>query len=161
MTASLVPWVMVDLLFCLSLTLLRCSNFLRLSYTQGHFGIWAVGWMGLALMFMGVHFSQDHYSRLPTWLLVTQDGRGEAGTLFVNRQDGTGGFCGLPWGAKLCQLCPGLFHWARHLQVFGVLDVQTPSQSLVSGQDFFIGSLDHPTWVLGPFPVPFPLTKSS
>lgn len=90
-----IPWVMVDVPFRLSLTLLRCSHVLRFFETQEHwFRILSdlesglKGTIGLALTFTGVHFCLDRYPRLPTWLLLTRDGRGEAGTLSVNRQDG-------------------------------------------------------------------------
>lgn len=69
-----------------------------------------------------------------------------------------GSGCGLHWGAKLCQLCPGLFHWTRHLRVFSVLAVRRPSQSLVSGQGFLLVALiSQPEfWGLFLFPSPFP-----
>lgn len=152
---------MVEILFCLSLTLLRYSNLLRPFDTHGHWSRTLSdldsglnGWMGLALIFTRVHFSQDRHSRLPTWLLQTQDSRGEAGTFSMNRQDGQEvavAFTGeqnfassvLASSSLWCPRCPDTFPksclWTR----------------------FSIGSLDHSTWVLGSFPLPFPHTKSS
>lgn len=153
--------------FAYPITLLRYSNFLRLSDTQGH---WSGtlsdlysgfnGCMGLALIFTGVCFPQDYYFRVPTWLLLTQDGRGKAGRSPWTDRMGRR-LLWLHWGAKLCHLCPGLFHWARHLQAFGVLDMQTPSQSLVSGQNFLSVALiiQPELWGLFPVPLPAPLPK--
>lgn len=90
----------------------------------------------------------------PRWQRWDRDSLGE--------QTGwAGSGCGLHWGAKLCQFCPGLFHWTRHLRVFGVLAVQIPSQSLVSGQDFLLVALIIQPEFLGSFPIPFPLPQSS
>lgn len=152
---------MVEILFCLFLTLLRYSSFLRRFDAHGHrsgtlsdsdSGL--NGWVGSALIFTRVCFSQDRHSRLPTWLLQTQDSRGEAGTFSINRQDGQEVAVALTRGQNFassvlassslwCPRCPDTFPksclWTR----------------------FPIGSLDHSTWVLGSFPVPFPHRESS
>lgn len=114
----------------------------------------------LALLFTGIHFTQDHYSRLPTWFLLTQDSSGKAETLSMTERMvgmllwpslGSKTLSALSWPLPSSKVpsslwCPG---WADTIL----------SQSLVSGQDFSIASCGSSNLSFGGlflFPSPLP-----
>lgn len=107
------------------------------------------GWMGWALISTGVHFFQDHYSRFPVWFLLTQNGRGETGALFINRQD----------GQEVAAAFSGEQDCVSSVPASSTEQGTFPESCLWTR--FLLAAFDHSAWVLGPFPVPFYFTKSS
>lgn len=159
---------MVDNLFCLALTLLRCGNFSRLSDIQGH---WSRtfsdldnglnGWVGLALIFPGIHFSQDHaipgshlYFSKPKMAEVRQGPSpwtDRMGRRLLRPSLGSKTLSALSWPLPLSK-APSSLSCPRHADTF---------LKSCLGTRFSLGSLGHPTWVFGAFSCPFPLTESS
>jgi len=140
--------------------LLRCSNFWRLSAIQGP---WSRtfsdldrglnGGVGLALFLPGPLFQTPNFtSPNPRWQRWGRDP--------LHEQTGWAGGCwGLHWEQHFVSSVPassieqGTF---SSLWCPGCAD--TFSKSCLWTR-FSVSSLGHPTWVLGPFPVPSPLPK--